>query len=695
MRARFALLAALLAAFLYAAFAAGAARQPGEAWFAVAMAVLALLAVSSALLGGALAVDGVGGSRVPRAAWWGVGLLAAFVAWSGLTLAWSIAPDNTWEEFNRALAYPLVAGLALLVGATVPRAIERFAIGWLAVTVLVALYALGTKLAPGLHVHGLFDLDQTGVVARLRAPLEYWNALGLLCALGAPVAVRLATDPTRDRRVRLAGLEIVYLLAIVIALTYSRGAVAAFVIIAAVLTALGGARLRGLAVLALATLAAAAPLAVAFSRQGLTGNGEPLAVRIHDGRLLGLIVLGCALLLLAAGIALLRLEPRLAWSGAHTRRVFRLAGVGAAVLVLAGAGVLAHSQRGFGGSISHAVQGFTQLRQDKVFDPVRLASTNSGNRWVWWKEAVGAWSDRPLGGWGAGSFAILHLRYRHNQLPVTQAHSVPLQMMAETGLIGVVLAYGGLLALLAAAIARTRRLRGGRTRDLAVALLAAAVAWLIHGFYDWDWNIPAVTAPALAMLGILAARPEARAVPALSPAPGGGRGPARYALVALATLLTVAALGSIVVPLLATSKSDAAAADAASGTPAALERAAAQADLAARLDPLGTRPLFVASAVAEARGRLLDARADLLEAADRAPDDPEVWNRLASIALRLADRSGYLRATERLFALDPHNPLVPLRSSQALLFIASPASSATATGTPLVAGTPAPVPPGR
>ncbi|MDX6664782.1 MAG: hypothetical protein QOG68_988, partial [Solirubrobacteraceae bacterium] len=125
MRARFALLAAVVAALLYAAFAAGAARQPGEAWFEVIVAVLALAASASALLGGAIT------ARAPRAAWWGVGLLAAFVAWSGLSLTWSIAPDRTWEEFNRALSYALMAGLGVLVGASVPRAVERFAALWL------------------------------------------------------------------------------------------------------------------------------------------------------------------------------------------------------------------------------------------------------------------------------------------------------------------------------------------------------------------------------------------------------------------------------------------------------------------------------------------------------------------------------------------------------------------------------------
>ncbi len=689
MRARLTLLAALLAALLYAAFAAGAARQPGEAWFEIAAAVLALAATASALLGGPIS------ARAPRGAWWGVVLLALFVAWSGLTLAWSIAPDRTWEELNRAVSYALVAGLGVLVGASVPRAVERFAAGWLVLVSVVALYALGGKVVPGWHVSGLFDLDQTGVVARLRAPLEYWNALGLLCALGVPVAVRTAIDTGRGRLTRLAALQSLFLLATVIGLTYSRGAVAAFVVGGVVLAVWGNGRLRGLIALGAATAAAAAPLAVAFGRSGLRDNGVALAVRAHEGRILGVVIVVAGLALLAGGLALLRFEPRAQWSGDRTRRVFRVGAAVAGVSVLLGAAALARSQRGFSGSLTHAVQGFTQVREDRQFDPVRLISTNSGNRYVWWKEAVGAWADRPVGGWGAGSFALLHLRYRHDGLLVTQAHSVPLQLLAETGVVGLLLVAGALLALLAAALARTRALRSGRERDLAIALLAACAAWLVHGFYDWDFNIPAVTAPVLAMLGILAGRPDPRPrAPALAAVPG-ERFAAAGAGIGVAALVAIAVIASAALPWLAASKADAAAETAAAGTPAALDRAAAQADLAARLNPLSTKPLFVAAAIAVARKRLLDARAYLLRAADRTPEDPQVWGRLAGLAVQLADRRGYLLATERLFVLDPHNPVAEAQASRALEFLAPPAGSATASGTPLVAGTSTPAtPPG-
>jgi hypothetical protein len=678
-RAPTALLAALLGLLAYACFAHGAARQPGEAWLEIGLVALALGAGATGLLGGPVRL------RAPRAALAGVALLALFAVWSGVSLGWSIAPDRTWAELNRALAYALAAGLGLAIGASAPRAVERFAAGWLGVALLVALYALGGKIVPGLHL-GPLDLDHTDDVARLRAPLEYWNALALVCVMAVPVAVCLASDRERRPRLRLAALLALYVLGLTIGLTYSRGGVVGVVVVAIVLTALGGARLRGLAVLALGLGATAIPLAVAFSRLGLKANGAPLALRAHDGRIFGAVVLGCGLLLLGAGLAALRAEDRIAWTARRSRLTTRaLAGAAALVALLALAG-LAGSQRGVGGSVSHAWDEFTTVKQQSQFDPVRLVSTNSGNRWVWWKEAAGAWSDAPLVGHGAGSFALLHKRYRAQPLPVTQAHSVPLEALAETGIVGLLLLGGGVLALLAAALARLRATPAGPERDLGVALVAAAIAWAVHGLYDWDWNIPAVTAPPLAMLGVVAAwrgpRPVAAGALSAARAPDSA---ARGLAVAAATLAAAAAVASAGLPAWADGKADAAAAAAAGDTPAALEAAAAQADLAGRLDPLSVRPLFVGAAVAEGRGRLLTARALLLDAAGRQPENPEVWLRLAGLALRLADRPGFGRAATRALALDPVNPQAILLAARAVAATAPPAGSATAVGTPLPA----------
>ena len=130
----------------------------------------------------------------------GLALLAGFAAWSGLSIAWSIAPDQSWLELNRALAYGLVAALALVLGSSLPRAAERVALGYLAIATAVALYALGGKLFPWLEIPGILDLDHADRFSRLRAPLGYWNALGLVVRDGG--ADRAAGQPWRSPAAR-------------------------------------------------------------------------------------------------------------------------------------------------------------------------------------------------------------------------------------------------------------------------------------------------------------------------------------------------------------------------------------------------------------------------------------------------------------------------------------------------------------
>jgi O-Antigen ligase len=692
-----ALVLALVAASLYAAFAHGAVGLPDEARLQVGLAIVAVCAAGSWLLG-------AGGVRLaaPVGAWWGVGLLAAFAAWCGLSLLWSATPDRTWIELNRAIAYTLVVVLAVAAAASAPRAIERVAVGYLLVAAAVALYALGGKVAPGVNVPGVFDLNTTGDVARLRAPLQYWNALALVCVLAVPVAMRLATEVGRSMRVRLPALAALYLFALVVGMTYSRGGVLALLVAVTVMTLLGPARLRGLLVLAMAAVAAAPPLAVAFSREALKGNAVPLGARIHDGRLLLGVVLICLGVLLAAGWLAFRLEPRALarWSPRRSELVWWVLGSVAALAVAQGVFALAASPRGFTGSISHGFHSFTQVREDKQYDPVRLVSTNSGNRWVWWEEAVGAASDKPVGGWGAGSFPLTHKLYRKNTLPVAQPHSVPLQFLAETGIVGFSLAMGGLLLLLGAALVGVRRMEAGRERALAVALLAAAAGWLAHGLYDWDWDLPGVTVPALLFLGVLVGVPAGRPVPQATvvlrdPAERLGVGFGRVAALAGATLLLAGVVASSVLPALSDAKtSDAAArAGAADGNPAIQQEAAAEAELAARLNPLAVRPLFVAASIAEGRGRLLDARRYLLQAARRQPQNAGVWFQLAGVALQLADRQGFASASLRALDLDPENPGARALALRGQELLAPPEQSATAVGTPL-APPPVAAPPG-
>jgi hypothetical protein len=654
-RAPLLLLAALLACAGYAAFADGATDLPAETWLQLVLVVLSVVVVATLLYGRSLRV------AASPLAWAGLGLLAAFCVWTALTITWSVAPDRSWEQFNRALAYVLAIGLGMVVGSSLSRAPERAAKGWVAVAALVAAYALAGKTVPG-----ILGLDHAGFVARLREPIGYWNALALICALAVAPALRLAADPAQREWTRLSGLFALYTFFVVIGLTYSRGGVLGAIAALIVVLAFAPQPLRSFGLVVLAGLAAMTALVTGFNASDLTTNAVPLAQREGDALLALAIFLACGAVLLIAGRFALRVAERVPRERA--RRVGRTVlalGVGLLALGLVPA-VLA-------GGVGDLARDFTDERSaDAVTDPSRVNSTSSSNRWSWWNEAAGAWSDKPLHGWGAGSFPVTHRMYRKDQLGVLQPHNVPLQWLAETGLVGLVLALGGFLALIAAALSRARRGAGG----YGVAAGAAGVAWLFHATFDWDWDIPGVTLPVCVLLGVAAARPVAREAASFE---------ARGAALAVATVLGVAALVSASLPALAERETESALR--AGGDPKASEAdlrdASASAELAARLNPLAAEPLYAAASIDERRASYPAARRTLLRALEREPDDVDGWYRLARIEATLRDAGGLRRAAERALELDPFGQVARLLAVQAVGALLPPDRSATATGAPL------------
>ncbi len=669
------LAAALVAACSYAVFAHGAVGLPEEPRLQIGVAVIALFAAAGWLFSGSLQL------RAPTLAWVGIGLLGAFAVWCGITLLWSVAPDRTWAYINRGVAYTLVVVLAIAAASTSPRVIERVAFGWLAVALSCALYALAGKVMPGAEILGV-DFNHTAVASRLRAPLEYWNALGLVMVLAVPIALRLTTDDDRRDRTRLFGLVALFVLLLCLGMTYSRGGMLALAVGVVVLTVLGAAKLRGLAVFAVTVVATIPVLGLAFSRPALKAINIPLDERTPDGIVLGLVLAGSVIGLLMAGWGLLRLEERTRWSAESTQLVWRGLAATAAVLGVFALGAIATADGGPGGFADRAWHEFTKTSKDDVSDPARIVSSNSGNRWVWWEEAAGAWADKPLGGWGAGSFPVTHKLYRQVELGAAQPHSVPLQFLAETGIVGALLVLGGVGLLFWVAFDRVRRMAAGREREMAIALFAAACAWLAHGLVDWDWDIPGVTVPVLLFLGVLVATRV--------PARRGGAFSRRDTSVAARSLtlgLACIVLGLFVVsaglPMVADSKSSRALAVSNDAGEDELKSAAAEADLAARLDPTAVRSLLAAAAIEQGRGRLLDAKRYLLQAVERQPYSSAAWERLLRLALATADRRGADAATRRLLELDPLGQGARGLANRLVIFRVPSGSSPTATGTPL------------
>src|SRR5919108_6306831 len=112
--------AALLAAAL---FYGGGSRDDRVTWIGAAAVAVA---------GAAAAASWLGWLPLPALDRWAKAFLAglgAIVAWSGLGLWWSIAPDLTWRYTNRGLAYAAFCVLGVLVAVAIPRAQRTVAAG--------------------------------------------------------------------------------------------------------------------------------------------------------------------------------------------------------------------------------------------------------------------------------------------------------------------------------------------------------------------------------------------------------------------------------------------------------------------------------------------------------------------------------------------------------------------------------------
>jgi O-antigen ligase len=128
-------------------------------------------------------------------------------------------------------------------------------------------------------------------------------------------------------------------------------------------------------------------------------------------------------------------------------------------------------------------------------------ATSAGERLLNWRIGASAALDQPLFGAGWGRFAAAYTQHRTPDANVTRyAHSLPVQLLTEAGLVfGGVIALLLLLALLAA-LRRRVTSTPSLSRDAVVATLVAAAA---RTTFDYDAQI-AQTAAALALLFVVA-----------------------------------------------------------------------------------------------------------------------------------------------------------------------------------------------
>lgn len=571
------------------------------------------------------------------------GALVALCVWTGVSISWSIAPDLSWEALNRSLVYLAFLGLGALAGAATRRPAATVAGGVGIVVAAALVWALLAKVFPGLDEDG-------GRIARLRAPVDFWNALAIVLVLGLPIALWLASDRTRARAARAGAAVYLYGLVVALLLTYSRGGILAGALAVGAWLAFARGRLESIGALVVSLPVAVGVFAFALRLPGVVDDGQAFDTRVADGRAFGLALLLGALVVAALAWGALTLEARRPIEE-HERAALARAARLVALLVAAAAIVVL-------GVRAQAVGDWIERQADEFANPPtelvtqgseRLTSVSSNNRWTWWKEAWTAFETEPVLGTGAASFATVHQILRQDGLTVTEPHSVPLQFLSETGVVGGVLACAAGLAALVGCAAAVRRADAGERRRPsperapALALAVGVLAYAAHSLVDFDWSFLAATAPVLVATGALLAS---------------GRDPVRRrgSLVpgALGLLLAAAVVVSLAAPWLADRKLDDAYAALGQGRSA---EALDDARSARFYNPLALDPFFAEASAQTLLGDVDGARATLLRAVELQPLDADAWYELGLFELDVGGSpEAALPALERAARLDPFGP---------------------------------------
>ena len=575
--------ASAVAAFCALFFSGGFADGP-LVWVGALVLGLAAVAVAAA----AMHVVPAPALDLPTGTF--LGCLFGLAVWMGLSTLWSLSPDRTWGYTNRTLVYAAFALLGVLLAAILPRPGETVARAAAVLLGLVLGWALLAKCVPALY-------GDYGRIARLRAPVGYWNELALLGDVAVPVALWLAAPRGRRAVVRAAGALLLYAAVVTLLLTYSRFGVALAVAAAAGWAVLDRDRVESLVAAALAAAAGAGAFGVAYALPGITKDGQSHATRVHDGLIFGLVVIGLGAVVFGAALALARAEARRPLAPESRRRVERIAALAAVLAVMAGIALSA----AFAGRIWHE---FTNPVSSQISSssPNRLGSLNSSNRWRWWTEEWSAFTGHPLGGTGAGTFQLTDLRLRSSPLTTEEPHNTPLQLLGETGIVGFLL-YAGAAAAAALGIVRARRRVSGGELAAVTALGVALAAFLVHMIVDMDWNYVATCGPLLLVAGAIVGRRAAEPAAARSLHP----------LLAIgAVLFALGAVYSLAAPWLSDRQ---------------LASATTIADFkrAHTYDPLSTLALSEWAALEDATGNLRQAQKLYRQEVSLEPENGSTW----------------------------------------------------------------------
>jgi hypothetical protein len=591
-----------------------------------------------------------------------VALFALLTMLTALSVLWSISPELTYIEVGRTLAYLAVLTAAVAGARLFPRAAPQVLWGLLIGAMVPVGYALASRVWPG-------TLAENEVSNRLGQPFDYWNAVGSVAAMAVPMLLWLGSRKGGSATARMLAYPLMGACVVAIALTQSRGALAAALVGGLAWFVLVPLRLRSLPVVLFPTAAAVAVSAWALSKDPFTKALQPLSAKEAVAGDFGALVLLMLVLLMLVGAAVEAGSARRVPS-ARTRRRIGVAAVAVACLVpLAAFTSVAFSDRGIGDRISELTSE-TKVSPQQGGGRVFAASSSRGK---YWREAWKVFEARPLEGVGAGAFAVGRLRYRNDASVTRHAHGWFAQILADFGLVGLALTTLLFLAWSVAALSATgllprRLLRGAGQehtpmrrdwdagRIALVTVLLVPLVFGVQSLLDWTWFIPAPAVMALIAAGYVAGRgplgsaeEEGAARATVFTRPSWGRIIAAVATVATAVLVAWAAWQP--------EASDKATTDALALADqrkfdAAIERTRDAEDL----NPLTPDPLLVRASIDTQANRVRPAEHSLQQAVISFPGDPQTWYRLAAFQLGTLDAPEEAVKTIRgALYLDPHS----------------------------------------
>ena len=602
--------------------------------------------VIAGLLGLSLALVGVRAAELPGAVRVALGCLVAYTALSFLSILWAGVPGDAWEGANRTLLYLLVFALFAVWRQRGPSAAALVTLWTLALAGLAAYVALHIDAASPAELEAIMPFG------RLRYPTGYANANAALWLMAAWPAVLLARSARVPWSVRglLAGSAV--LLADVALLGQSRGSLYATPVMVVLVFVLIPDRLRTFAALApvAATIAATAPLLLRVANH--THDGAVEQATLHTAVTAIFVAAGVVAMVFAAAGAI---EQRRTFSTAAAERIRAALAACALASLLA---IVAAAWVAAGDPVARVRHGWDTFKSVRGYaansSGSRLTSGLGSNRYDFYRVSLNEFAAHPVAGIGADNFQQQYLRHGRSEETPRYPHSVEMGTLAQTGVLGALLALVGLAAALVAAGAALWRARPERRleSDVTAAVLAGFAYWAVHGSFDWFWEFAGLGAPAFALLGIACALAPPRARHAARANRGLPR-VGRVALIGAGVLAAVAVAASLTLPWLSRLEVQ----SAARVWPRAPRVAYARLDRAADLNPLSDTPYLVAGGIALRFGDLTRAQRYFSRALQRTPDGAYATLELGAIASAGGRRPQALAMLRRAVALDPRDEL--------------------------------------